>query len=80
LGRAAAQHLSCSHHEVDFATDICVTMMLGGLGALGKAHGDRARTVYRSVDAHCGSAAGQRTFLTPRPVAPNALLRVETAA
>jgi TetR/AcrR family transcriptional regulator, fatty acid biosynthesis regulator len=38
MTEAAAQHLSHSHDDVDFATDICVTLLLGGLDALAKAH------------------------------------------
>ena len=38
MTEAAAQHLSNSHNDVDFATDICVTLLLGGLDALAKRH------------------------------------------
>ena len=36
LTEAAAQHLSHTNHEVEFAVEIYVTMMIGGLEALGK--------------------------------------------
>jgi TetR/AcrR family transcriptional regulator, fatty acid biosynthesis regulator len=38
MTEAAAQHLSQSHDDVDFATDICVTLLLGGLDALARRH------------------------------------------
>lgn len=38
MTEAAAQHLSNSHNDVDFATDICVTLLLGGLDALARRH------------------------------------------
>lgn len=39
MTEAAAQHLASSHNDVDFATDICVTLLLGGLDALARTHG-----------------------------------------
>lgn len=39
LTEAAAQHLSHNKHDVEFAVEIYVTMMIGGLEALGKSHG-----------------------------------------
>ncbi len=38
MTEAAAQHLAQSHDDVDFATEICVTLLLGGLDALGRRH------------------------------------------
>jgi hypothetical protein len=38
MTEAAAQHLQQSHDDVDFATDICVTLLLGGLDALARKH------------------------------------------
>jgi TetR/AcrR family transcriptional regulator, fatty acid biosynthesis regulator len=38
MTEAAAQHLPRSHGDVDFATNICVTLLLGGLEALALAH------------------------------------------
>lgn len=38
MTEAAAQHLSQSHDDVDFATDLCVTLLLGGLDALARKH------------------------------------------
>jgi TetR/AcrR family transcriptional regulator, fatty acid biosynthesis regulator len=38
MTEAAAQHLSRSHGDVSFATNICVTLLLGGLESLSKAH------------------------------------------
>ena len=38
MTEAAAQHLSHSHDDVDFATDLCVTLLLGGLDALARKH------------------------------------------
>lgn len=34
MTEAAAQHLPSSHDDVDFATNICVTLLTGGLAAL----------------------------------------------
>jgi AcrR family transcriptional regulator len=39
LTEAAAQHLSHTSHDVELAVEIYVTMMIGGLEALGKSHG-----------------------------------------
>ncbi|TDP61299.1 TetR/AcrR family transcriptional regulator [Roseateles toxinivorans] len=38
MTEAAAQHLSNSHNDVDFATNICVTLLLGGAEALAREH------------------------------------------
>jgi AcrR family transcriptional regulator len=38
MTEAAAQHALQSHHDVDFATDICVTLLFGGWEALAKTH------------------------------------------
>ncbi len=48
MTEAAAQHLSQSHDDVDFATDICVTLLLGGLDALAKAHGKAKARVAKA--------------------------------
>ncbi|WP_397534661.1 TetR/AcrR family transcriptional regulator [Roseateles sp.] len=42
MTEAAAQHLSNSHDDVDFATSICVTLLLGGGEALARAYGKTA--------------------------------------
>jgi TetR/AcrR family transcriptional regulator, fatty acid biosynthesis regulator len=39
MTEAAAQHLARTHGDVATATDLCVTLLLGGLEALAKAHG-----------------------------------------
>ena len=44
MTEAAAQHLPSSHDDVDFATNICVTLLLGGLGALAQEHAKAAPT------------------------------------
>ena len=38
MTEAAAQHLPASHNDVDFATNICVSLLLGGLEALALEH------------------------------------------
>jgi len=38
MTEAAAQHLPGSHNDVDFATNICVSLLLGGLDALAREH------------------------------------------
>ena len=38
MTEAAAQHLPASHNDVDFATNICVNLLMGGLDALAKEH------------------------------------------
>jgi TetR/AcrR family transcriptional regulator, fatty acid biosynthesis regulator len=47
MTEAAAQHLSQSHDDVDFATDICVTLLLGGLEALSRRHAKAAVAAAR---------------------------------
>jgi TetR/AcrR family transcriptional regulator, fatty acid biosynthesis regulator len=47
MTEAAAQHLSQSHDDVDFATDICVTLLLGGLQALSRQHAKAAAAAAR---------------------------------
>lgn len=42
MTEAAAQHLAQSHDDVDFATEICVTLLLGGLDALARRHAGAA--------------------------------------
>ena len=44
MTETAAQHLANSHNDVDFATDICVTLLLGGLDALARTHGHKPAT------------------------------------
>lgn len=44
MTEAAAQHLPSSHDDVDFATNICVTLLMGGLGALALEHAKAAPT------------------------------------
>lgn len=44
MTEAAAQHLPSSHDDVDFATNICVTLLMGGLGALALEHAKVAPT------------------------------------
>ena len=44
MTEAAAQHLPSSHDDVDFATNICVTLLMGGLGALALEHATAAAT------------------------------------
>ncbi|MFY7855746.1 MAG: TetR/AcrR family transcriptional regulator [Rubrivivax sp.] len=39
LTEAAAQHLSRAQGDIDFATEICVTLLLGGLEALARTYG-----------------------------------------
>ena len=38
MTEAAAQHLPSSHNDVDFATHICVSLLIGGLEALALEH------------------------------------------
>jgi AcrR family transcriptional regulator len=38
MTEAAAQHLPNSHNDVDFATNICVSLLIGGLEALALEH------------------------------------------
>jgi TetR/AcrR family transcriptional regulator, fatty acid biosynthesis regulator len=49
MTEAAAQHLSQSHDDVDFATDICVTLLLGGLEALSRRHAKAAAAAGRAA-------------------------------
>ncbi|MBL0088974.1 MAG: TetR/AcrR family transcriptional regulator [Ideonella sp.] len=42
MTEAAAQHLPSSHNDVDFATNICVTLLIGGLEALALEHASSA--------------------------------------
>jgi TetR/AcrR family transcriptional regulator, fatty acid biosynthesis regulator len=51
MTEAAAQHLSQSHDDVDFATDICVTLLLGGLDALAKRHAKAQAAAARVAKA-----------------------------
>ena len=61
MTEAAAQHLSQSHDDVDFATDICVTLLLGGLDALAKRHAKAqaaaARAAKKAKDARVAKGA-----------------------
>ena len=38
MTEAAAQHLPSSHNDVDFATHICVSLLMGGLQSLAREH------------------------------------------
>lgn len=58
LTEAAAQHLSHTSQDVDFAVDIYVTMMLGGLDALEQAHG---KPLLKSKDKAVKTAATPKT-------------------
>lgn len=48
MTEAAAQHLQQSHDDVDFATEICVTLLLGGLEALAHRHAKAEATASRA--------------------------------
>jgi TetR/AcrR family transcriptional regulator, fatty acid biosynthesis regulator len=53
MTEAAAQHLPGSHNDVDFATNICVSLLLGGLDALAREHARpaaRKSTSRRTAD------------------------------
>jgi TetR/AcrR family transcriptional regulator, fatty acid biosynthesis regulator len=50
MTEAAAQHLQRSHDDVDFATDICVTLLLGGMAALSRRHA-KAEAAARATRA-----------------------------
>nr|WP_295777104.1 TetR/AcrR family transcriptional regulator [Rhodoferax sp.] len=70
LTEAAAQHLSHTDQDVDFAVGIYVTMMLGGLDALGQAHG---KPSLRSKEKTVKAAAAPKTagsVKARRPVTP----------
>jgi TetR/AcrR family transcriptional regulator, fatty acid biosynthesis regulator len=60
MTEAAAQHLANSHNDVDFATDICVTLLLGGLDALAGTHG---RGVVKKPVARRTAAAPKKPAL-----------------
>ena len=59
MTEAAAQHLSQSHDDVDFATDLCVTLLLGGLDALARKHvkSEAAKAAKAARAAKATSAA-----------------------
>jgi TetR/AcrR family transcriptional regulator, fatty acid biosynthesis regulator len=59
MTEAAAQHLSQSHNDVDFATDICVTLLFGGLDALRRKHAKEGA-------AKAARALATRAAKTPR--------------
>ena len=61
MTEAAAQHLAQSHDDVDFATEICVTLLLGGLDALKRRH---AQAVAAKAG---GRAAAPRKTAAKRP-------------
>jgi hypothetical protein len=42
MTEAAAQHLPSSHNDVDFATHVCVSLLIGGLEALAREHAQPA--------------------------------------
>jgi hypothetical protein len=70
LTEAAAQHLSHTNQDVDFAVDIYVTMMLGGLDALGQAHGkpslkSKEKTVKTAATTKTAPSGKTRRFVTP---------------
>lgn len=54
----AAQRLAISHESVDFATEICVTLLFGGLEALAKAHGKEAKAIKLAKAAKPDKPAG----------------------
>ena len=56
MTEAAAQHLAQSHNDVDFATDICVTLLFGGLDALRRQH---VKTVAAKARSKAAKAVRQ---------------------
>jgi TetR/AcrR family transcriptional regulator, fatty acid biosynthesis regulator len=63
MTEAAAQHLSQSRDDVDFATEICVTLLLGGMDALKRKHAKAAsaKTAARATKAARRKAYSQRS-------------------
>ena len=59
MTEAAAQHLSQSHDDVDFATEICVTLLLGGLDALAKRHAKVQAAAGRAAQAGKSAKRGK---------------------
>lgn len=47
MTEAAAQHLPSSNNDVDFATNICVTLLIGGLDALALEHASTTSAAAR---------------------------------
>lgn len=58
MTEAAAQHLQRSRDDVDFATEVCVTLLLGGMDALSRKHAKAA--------AKAAKAAGRAAAATVR--------------
>lgn len=61
MTEAAAQHLAQSHDDVDFATDICVTLLLGGMDALSRQHAKTQAAAAKAGKAPRGAKTGKRT-------------------
>lgn len=61
MTEAAAQHLAQSHDDVDFATEICVTLLLGGLDALARRHAQAAAAKAGGRAAAPRKTAAKRT-------------------
>ena len=58
MTEAAAQHLPKSRNDVDFATHVCVNLLIGGLEALAREHAARpaARPAARKSPARRGAS------------------------
>jgi hypothetical protein len=54
MTEAAAQHLPKSRNDVDFATHVCVNLLIGGLEALAREHA--ARPAARKSPARRGAS------------------------
>lgn len=62
LTEAAAQHLARAQGDIDFATEICVTLLLGGLEALARQYGQPRES---GAPARQARASARRRAETP---------------
>ena len=79
MTEAAAQHLSQSDDDVDFATDLCVTLLLGGLDALARKHA-KAETARAAKAAKAAKATkATKATSTQRVASARAASKTATA-
>jgi TetR/AcrR family transcriptional regulator, fatty acid biosynthesis regulator len=80
MTEAAAQHLAKAHNDVDFATELCVTLLLGGLDALARQHARAAAKAARAVKAAKATKASKSAKSTKAGKAARAVKTVKAAA
>lgn len=71
MTETAAQHLSKARIDVDFMTDICVNLLLGGLDALARAYAEQQTEAAKLINGKKTSRQKSATVVSSRSKSAN---------